>query len=655
MTTEDRRTDQPTTGDQPAAESHAYMEKAAAEIQALEGFSGAAETDGTENSQKAEQEFASASDQAISHVADIPVATAMAIPDVRSQRGHRWSKIESITVENFKAVKSALLPLGNVTILVGPNGSGKSSVLQAVHWAARAASYIQSKNTSEMMSFERIDYLPSSEPLKTAHRGELKSERASTPVTVVFGHAAVTVETAPASATVKIYAARNKGGITASISGGDAVTPYKQRASFITAYIPGLAGLSERETLLAQPQLRRQAASGDAGGVLRNVLLNLASRTSAEADQEEGAKRLARLDSLVGEVHPGISLKVSFDEREDYTISAGYVDAGQGGDLRSLETAATGVLQVIQIFAYIILFRPRIVLIDEPDAHLHPDKQERLIEALEKAAAEFETQIILTTHSPHIARAASSQAKLVWMQDGTVKSDDDGAIRRLLGWGGLDKHALFFVEDENDLPIRAILKQWPHLTRRLAICRCFGMDNIPKDKLLRGLLIDGALGVQAIIHRDRDFMTEDEIGKWQALYSTDGVHPWMTSGCDVEAYFCEAAYLSSIYGVDETKADAWRIEAAGKVSGARKTFIEKRKVVNRLLYGELGGSPNSDVLWDAAGEQNAATVVGKGLWSALKPIIKAAGYDDKLLDAYTLPSGHEIAADLREMIERAVT
>ena len=88
------------------------------------------------------------------------------------------------------------------------------------------------------------------------------------------------------------------------------------------------------------------------------------------------------------------------------------------------------------------------MLIDEPDAHLHPNKQERLIESLEVAAAEYQTQVILTTHSPHIVRAASAAAKLVWMKDRAIATQDDEAIRRLLGWGGLDKAALFFVEDE---------------------------------------------------------------------------------------------------------------------------------------------------------------------------------------------------------------
>jgi predicted ATPase len=447
--------------------------------------------------------------------------------------------------------------LADVTILVGPNGSGKSSVLQAIHWAVRAASYIAPKNSKEMMAFDRIDYLPSSEPLRTAHKGELKTGTRTAATKIVFHHAAASNEEAVQSATVKIFAARNRGGITAHIEGGSAVTPYKQRDSFLTAYIPGLAGLSERETILAQPLLRRQAASGDAGGVLRNVLFNLASQQAGETTSEAGAQRLRRLNQLIQEVHSHVAVAVEFDAREDYNITARYVDSRMSDEWRSLETAATGLLQVIQIFAYIVLFRPRIILIDEPDAHLHPDKQERLIEALERAATEFETQIVLTTHSPHVVRAASPSAKLVWMANGAVRTDDDDAIRKMLGWGGLDKDVYFFVEDADDKPIREILRQWPTLLRRVAICPCFGIDNLPKGRLLEGLLTRAGLELKAVIHRDRDFMTDAEVVKWGGLYATSGAFPWVCSYGDVENYFCQADYLVALYGVNLQTAEDW--------------------------------------------------------------------------------------------------
>lgn len=578
-------------------------------------------------------------------------ATALSITDTRSTKARRWTALESITVRNFKATEEAIIPVGRVTILVGPNGCGKSSVLQAIHWVARAASYVLPKNTKEMISFERLDYVPSSEPLKTLHKGELKSDSNSTPVEVVFAHQPVGDESI--QTTVRIRAARNRGGITAYMDGGAAVTPYKQRYQFITAYIPGLAGLSEKETILAQPTLRRQAASGDAGGVLRNILLNLRSRKAEESDDTKGRERLSRLNDLVNEVHPGVSIDVSFDEREDYHISASIRTEGFAGQQCPLETAATGFLQVVQIFAYLILFEPKVMLIDEPDAHLHPDKQERLIEALERAAATYDTQVILTTHSPHIARAASPSVKLVWMKSGRVQTEDDNAIRRMLGWGGLDKSALFFVEDENDKPLRAILRQWPDISRQIAVCRCFGIDNLPRDKLLQGLLVDGELKINAIIHRDGDFMTNEEADKWKSTFKTDGVFPWVTAGSDMEGYFSTAPYLSALFGISLDEAENWRSEAANAVNGAREAFLSKRQAIVRAVWPN-GGSPDAEAMWNAAGGKSPSTVKGKKLHAALKIVAKKYRKDDKLLDAFTIPEGFIVAEDLRAVIEGAL-
>ncbi|PXX39069.1 MULTISPECIES: ATP-dependent endonuclease [Burkholderia] len=573
----------------------------------------------------------------------------------RTQRIARWTKLKSVEVKNFKAIEALDLPVADVTILVGPNGCGKSSVLQAIHWAARAASYIPPKNTKEVVSFDRLDYLPSSDTLKTAHKRGLSSDTGTAPTSVAFKHIFAEGESQPV-ASIKIWAARNRGGISVHIEGGAAVTPFKQRREFITAYIPGLAGLSEKETILVQPVLRRQAASGDAGSVLRNVLFNLTSRQPGETDDAAALFRITRLNKLIQSVHPGAYVEVSFDDREDVNLRASFGDARLSGSKRPLEAAATGLLQVVQIFAYLILFRPKLLLVDEPDAHLHPDKQERLIEALEAAAAEFQTQVILTTHSPHIVRAASANANLVWIRDGTEVKTDDDTIRTLLGWGGLDKKCIFFVEDEDDQPIRTLLRQWPNLYRQLSICRCFGIDNLPKNKLLEGLIGEGGLVVKVLIHRDRDFMTEEESRKWSGNYKTDDTTVWITEHVDAEAYYCQPAYLASLYGVSEAESSDWINQATKNINKAYETFSSKRGVVNRVLYDSTeGGQPSTKELWQAAGGQTAGTVLGKSLLKALKPVVKSAGKDDSRLHRLEIPPSIVLAPELKSVLEQLLS
>lgn len=583
-------------------------------------------------------------------VTNVAIASLGPQTELKSNKATRWSKLASIEIKNFKAIEAMTLPLADVTILVGPNGSGKSSVLQAIHWAARAASYIPPKHGSEVVAFDRLDYLPSSEPLKTAHKRELSSDRGSKPTTISFHHVASDDVPAPV-ANIKIWAARNRGGIAVHIDGGAAVSPFKQRAEIITAYIPGLAGLSEKETILVQPLLRRQAASGDAGGVLRNVLFNIASRQPGETTNEAAIWRVKRLNELVQIIHPSVRLEVSFNDREDINIRAVFDDTLLSGSKRPLEAAATGILQVVQIFAYLILFRPKLLLIDEPDAHLHPDKQERLIEALEQASEEFQVQTILTTHSPHIVRAASASANLVWVKDGDVVNAEDDAIRSLLGWGGLDKKILFFIEDENDLPIRLILRQWPHLHRQITICRCFGIDNLPRNALLEGLLGDNKIGIKALIHRDRDFMTPEECKGWSKLYNANNTFTWVTEHVDAEAYFCQPDYLAALYQVDLAVAESWIDQAVKKCTKTREVFFEKRKVIIRLLYKD-GGGPASETLWQSYGQNPSKTVLGKTLHKALKTVIKTARKDDGLLNKFILPDNFSMATELKLTLEK---
>lgn len=591
---------------------------------------------------------------------ELPVSAPVAVTDISVDnispqidsrlKKIRWRKLESIEISNFKAIQNLHLPLSDVTVLVGPNGSGKSSVLQAIHWATRAASYIPPKEQSEVVSFERLDYSPSSEPLTTAHRGTLLTERSTPPTSVVFNHVATDVDST-STATIKIWAARNRGGISVHIEGGSAVTPFKQREELISTYIPGLAGLSEKETILVKPLLRRQAAGGDAGGVLRNVLFNIASRQTAEADNQAAMDRMGHLNRLIQIVHPNVRVEVSFDEREDVHIQASFDDDLLSGMKRPLEAAATGVLQVIQIFAYLVLFRPKLILIDEPDAHLHPDKQERLIEALELAAGEFEVQVLLTTHSPHIARAASPAVGLLWVNSGKVVEEQNGKIRSLLGWGGLDRKILFFVEDENDLAIRGILRQWPQLHRQINVCRCFGVDNLPKNALLKGLLGEEAFSVKVLVHRDRDFMTVEESERWRQKYSADGVATWVTEYSDAEAYFCAPSYLAALYGISEADATRWVEEAVHLCIDGERVFKEKRRLINRML-NEDGGGPRTVDLWNAEGQTSPNNILGKSLHKALKNIAKQYRHDDKKLDRFIIPSGYELASELRVAIEK---
>ena len=60
-------------------------------------------------------------------------------------------------------------------------------------------------------------------------------------------------------------------------------------------------------------------------------------------------------------------------------------------------------------------------------------------------------------------------------------------------------------------------------------------------------------------------------------------------------------------------------------------------------------------MWDQAGGISPETVKGKRHHSALKPIVKADGYDDALLHKFSIPTEFTIAPELKALIEGAIS
>lgn len=96
----------------------------------------------------------------------------------------------------------------------------------------------------------------------------------------------------------------------------------------------------------------------------------------------------------------------------------------EGNDRRTIEELGTGQEQILALsfaYAYAKAFHGGIVLIiEEPEAHLHPLAQQWLAGKLHEMAREG-LQIILTTHSPHFVNLLGLEGLVL------VRKDQDGA------------------------------------------------------------------------------------------------------------------------------------------------------------------------------------------------------------------------------------
>ncbi len=290
-------------------------------------------------------------------------------------------EITRIQLERFKRVSDVTIDLSQINILVGGNNSGKSSVLEGIHFSV-VASVASRLADTKTFTQDALLFCPTKEFVNLRHGSPYKNQSN-------FGYLRVYAndEDDDFDCIIKIYRGRNEGNVGCEVSGSvrlRQLVSSNQRP--FSVYVPGLSGIPQVEECRTESIVRRGVASGDANLYLRNVLLLI--------DQNG---KLPELISAVKVVFPSFHLSVKFDPKADLHISVLVSLTGPYGRKTPLELVGTGVQQALQIFSYVVLFKPYLLLLDEPDSHLHPDNQGLLSKALLSIAYATDTKVIIST------------------------------------------------------------------------------------------------------------------------------------------------------------------------------------------------------------------------------------------------------------------
>ncbi|MBA6119096.1 AAA family ATPase [Pseudomonas putida] len=523
--------------------------------------------------------------------------------------------IKALSLRNFMRVHEKVeIELGRVTILVGANGSGKSSILKGIHWTIRCATLQQDGK----VTLEQMDYVPSKDYVHLAHKTRITNGSNTPKILAEF------IDDNDIITSISLGSARNDAGVTVAIKGplADSLTD-KERHT--TSYIPGLAGLAETETLLATPILHRKAASGEGGSVLRHMMLDLRKE---EDNVTDGHSELAELGKWVSKVIPGARFWIKFDSLRDTTIYAKFwtPDMKTSGrtitnQWKPLEMAGTGFLQIVQIFAYLLKFKSTLLLIDEPDAHLHPGTQELLIKTLEEAVTEFpQTKIIISTHSPSLVRASSASTRIHWMDKGTVKDQSEDTVKMRMGWGALDKDLILFTEDDNTQMLKNIIKHWPDLERKILLWPTFGKSSLPHGDALRKLR--DRMKVSILVHRDRDFMSDVDVALWRDSkgYLSNNIELWATEGSDIESAFCSSAHICALFDISAEEAQELVSNAVLSLDPEKMTASFSNAITD-AVKGLGEGKSNPIARYQQLGGHGIDTLKGKILLPAIADAI----------------------------------
>ena len=579
-------------------------------------------------------------------------------------------QLNKVTIRNFKAIEDTTISLARMTVIVGANGSGKSSVLQALHWmfqsgrnlavntnAVKGGDFRQSDGST--LSEKNATYMPSPEYRNAGHGAEYGNFKGSSQMEVEVKASPIDADEGELEASMWIKSARNEGLSVHVPSNNRFVQSLRDQSNQFSSYIPGLSGIASVEEKRTELIVHRQAAAGDANTVLRNVLLLLKGTTDKD---ETGLDLLQR---FVSKVMGPITLKVDFKEDKHQTIQASFqtkiMTDADPNRTKPLELAGIGFLQVIQIFAYLIYFRPVLLLVDEPDAHLHPTAQELLVGVLAEAAKHFETQVILTTHSPSVVRALPNNTSVVWMKDGEVQPAGDTSGRQLMGWGLLDKRVILLTEDSKINLLRSLLSQWPDLERNVALWPLHGSGKLLDAQGCASLKKLFGDDMNIAIHRDRDFMMPDEAQAFSKPYSKYDIGVWLTKYSDVEAYWANAKTIAAHFEIDVHTAEQL-INAAAELEREENEDAETRNrkrndirsKLKECINGQIGAFNDEQVVDEYSKDSQHHVVLGKKLCKMIRTQAKAEKFQNIANFGKYVPSGLDqaLADDLKSFIER---
>jgi hypothetical protein len=172
---------------------------------------------------------------------------------------------------------------------------------------------------------------------------------------------------------------------------------------------------------------------------------------------------------------------------------------GENGPRFDIASAGSGFQQVLMLITFLLTRPASILLVDEPDAHLHVLLQDVIYDELRGLAAKQNSQLIIATHSEVIINAVDPRELCMMFGHPRMLADTEERtlLMRSLGWlenndivTAENAPGVFYIEGHTDL---AILREWAKilghpahetLTNRV-LCKWLVWELRPQAKGIR--------------------------------------------------------------------------------------------------------------------------------------------------------------------------
>jgi AAA domain, putative AbiEii toxin, Type IV TA system len=303
--------------------------------------------------------------------------------------GQNRTVIQSVTIERFKRFEAATFTFeGQHVVLDGLNDSGKTTVLQAISaWSLALSRWRELNRFSQVKGYyTKAPIARQAFSAAPIQRFDLlwfnRKYKGKVIVEIQFGGGWSIAMEFLADTMEQIYVRPKRGTNPLALFNAD----------LETVFVAAMSGLGRQEPLYSVPatvaDILGQAKSGD---VLKNILV--------QAFRDENA-----WDALTRSMDKLFGYRLLPPEPGFAYIEAEY-QIGSDGPIFDLSGAGSGSLQVMLLLAILNLWPNSVILIDEPEAHLHPELQKTVCQELVAVAEQQHLQLIMATRSQIIIDA----------------------------------------------------------------------------------------------------------------------------------------------------------------------------------------------------------------------------------------------------------
>jgi hypothetical protein len=397
--------------------------------------------------------------------------------------------IRQVVIRRFKRFDEVTFDLPGHIVLAGPNNTGKTTMLQAV-----AAWNLAFNRWKQLNAFQRYRGSYKQAPIARQAFSAVplrsfdllwkdRPRQIAAPIEIEIQSAAgwkITIELI-ADSTEQIYV-RPKSDVEPAVL---------RAANLQTAFVPPMTGLSTDEPVYQRPKLDQLLGQGKPGEVIRNLLV--------EAHQSEAAWR-----ELTASMRRLFGCEVLPPDAAGADIIAEYRTKADGARL-DIASAGSGFQQVLMLLTFLNTRPGSVLLLDEPDAHLHVLLQDAIYSELRSVAAKQNSQLIIATHSEVIINAVEPKELCVLFEQPRCVADEGERTKLARSLGvltdtdimlALVSPGVLYVEGHTDL---SVLREWAkilgHPVAEVLSTRLFWKPTVWESR-------PGAKGITARDHYD---------------------------------------------------------------------------------------------------------------------------------------------------------